>query len=210
MVSAGNADSFVAAMKDFGETQTMRATAHPELLNPWNWGRMVQPNLLPLESWAVARLQTCEKQIYSKNEARIDLRSANLTSAVLIDSDLSYADLRDAILWEATLSGTNLRNADLRNAVRSGDDLSSSDLRDADLRGAILGGGQRLLQTIFTARTNVGIGKTHRWIGPARILLHPFDAVNLHGAALDGAKYDKQTLFPDGFNPVDRGMVRVD
>src|SRR5262249_25153660 len=39
LVSSGNAASFVAAMKDFGPTQTIRATEHPSLLTPWRWGQ---------------------------------------------------------------------------------------------------------------------------------------------------------------------------
>jgi hypothetical protein len=45
LVSSGNAASFVAAMKDFGSTQTMPATEHPSWFRFWDWGQTYQPNM---------------------------------------------------------------------------------------------------------------------------------------------------------------------
>mgnify|MGYP000132382307 CR=1 FL=1 len=76
-----------------------------------------------------------------RDGVRLDLRSADLSSADLRSADLRYADLSSADLRYANLRSADLRYANLRYAnLRSADlryaDLSSADLRSADLRSA--------------------------------------------------------------------------
>jgi hypothetical protein len=129
LVSAGNAQSFVAAMKTFGPVQTMRITDHPDLFRPWEWGNRSQPNLEPLGHWADARLPACSPKDCSLDPAhRIDLSGADLTGASLADSNLTNANL----------SGVNLIGADLTLADLTGADLTDADLTGANLTGANL------------------------------------------------------------------------
>jgi hypothetical protein len=97
LVSAGNAASFVAAMKEFGLTQSMPATEHPSLLRFWEWGRTYQPNREPMWHWAEWRLALCgdkgAKDCSVTDDSRLDLRGANLRNA-----DLSMVYLRGADL----------------------------------------------------------------------------------------------------------------
>jgi pentapeptide repeat protein len=62
------------------------------------------------------------------NDAKVDLISADMTSAVLEHVDLSHD----------SLYGANLRHAELRHAVLSGTDLTTAHLEHADLREADL------------------------------------------------------------------------
>jgi uncharacterized protein YjbI with pentapeptide repeats len=169
LVSSGNAASFVAAMKDFGATQTMPVTEHPSLFKFWAWGRTYRPNLQPMLNWAWSRLGACKRDECSlDSKTRLDLSFARLIGANLDGADLSGADLSNATLSGASLgsaivtkgvggtlfqtdlsganlssaglSGADLNGADLSNATLSGADLSGADLNGADLSGAELNG----------------------------------------------------------------------
>ena len=62
---------------------------------------------------------------------------ADLTGAILTDSNLSNTDLVGANLTNALLNGVHLANADLYNANLSGADLTDANLLNADLTGVI-------------------------------------------------------------------------
>jgi uncharacterized protein YjbI with pentapeptide repeats len=158
LVSSGNTASFVAAMKDFGPTQTIRATEHPSWFRFWGWGRTYQPNSEPLRHWALWRLRLCDQDVKGdcggRDPIRIELTTANLGGANLSGVQLSGADLLEANLSSANLveadlsgakfaltnlSGANLRRANLSNAYLGGANLTLANLSEADLRGANLG-----------------------------------------------------------------------
>jgi hypothetical protein len=61
LVSSGN-PAFVAAMKNFGPTQTIPVIEHLSLLKFWEWGRSYQPNREPMLHWAQWRLALCSKE----------------------------------------------------------------------------------------------------------------------------------------------------
>jgi uncharacterized protein YjbI with pentapeptide repeats len=137
LVSAGNAASFVAAMKNFGPTQMMLVTEHPSLLKFWEWGRSYPPNREPMLHWAQWRLALCSwetKDCSLRDNRRLDLRGANLSHA-----DLRGAPLGDANLSDANLNGANLTGADLFNAYLFNADLRGANLSDANLGYAHLG-----------------------------------------------------------------------
>jgi len=146
LVSSGNVPSFVAAMKDFGRTQTMRATEHPSWFRFWEWGRTYQPNAAPMRLWAVWRFPLCNQAAQdcsSDSKWRVDLYEANLHGADLPyahlrDANLTGANLSGAILGEANLGGADLGGADLRHAILIGADLRGAILTGANLSGAIL------------------------------------------------------------------------
>jgi Pentapeptide repeats (8 copies) len=127
LVSSGNAASFVAAMKDFGAIQTMKATAHPSLFKFWEWGRSYPPNQVPMHRWAQFYLPTCKKETCSLDGVdRVDLSFANLSGA-----DLHGVDLHDAQLGDVDLTGAALDHASLDGANLSGVDLSGTKLTGA-------------------------------------------------------------------------------
>jgi uncharacterized protein YjbI with pentapeptide repeats len=62
---------------------------------------------------------------------RANLTNASLSSARLINADLSSANLRGANLTNASLSSARLINADLSGAILLGANLSGADLSRA-------------------------------------------------------------------------------
>ena len=119
-----------------------------------------------------------------------DLRGANLRGADLLDANLWGADLRDADLRGADLRGANLLGANLLDANLRGAnlrdaDLWGADLRDADLRGANLRDANLLDADLRDANL--------------------LDA-NLRDANLRGARVDRWTRWPDGFDPKQAGV----
>lgn len=101
--------------------------------------------------------------------------------AILTGADLSGASLRYASLSDASLLNANLEDADLGRADLSGADLEGADLTNANLRYANLG------------RADLSDANLS-------------DAI-LTGADLFGAIFDKETKFPEGFDPVAHGMI---
>jgi hypothetical protein len=199
LVSSGNAASFVAAMKDFGPIQTMRATEHPSWFRFWDWGRTYQPNKKPLWHWATSRLGSCSSgagDCTTSNSARIDLSEADLSGADLhfVDlrhTDLHGTDLRDANLTRASLIRAsliraNLTGADLRNAYLTDASLAYANLTGADLRNAYLTDAS----LTFANLTGADLTTPYRT-----------------GVYLTDAQYNKNTKFPDGFDPNKAGMV---
>lgn len=70
------------------------------------------------------------------NLSEANLSGAYLRGAILSEANLSGADLSEANLSEANLSGADLSKANLSGAILSEADLSEADLSEADLSGA--------------------------------------------------------------------------
>lgn len=136
---------------------------------------------------------------------------------VLIDTgvslDLSGQDLKDANFRGLDIEGGNLSDSDLRGADFSGAELYGTYLYRADctecnfadalLRGVVLDeanlsgvnlNGTRLLND------NMDV--------PCSLLGADLRSADLTDSVLTGCEYDSTTLFPAGFDPVARGMVR--
>ena len=111
-------------------------------------------------------------------------RRADLTDAILTNATLTNADLTSAILTNATLTNADLRNADLTNAT-----LTNADLRNAILSGAILSGA---------------------YLSGADLSDADLSGAILSGAILSGATFNKETVFPKGFDPIARGMKLIE
>lgn len=122
--------------------------------------------------------------------ARYRGKSANLRGAVLVLAPLAGADLVGA-----NLRRVNLREADLRGALLLDADLQGADLRGANLQGTAL---DHLCDLVTIT---VEEGPTGR---PVRV-------VSTHGLDpnLRGARYDRRTRWPAGFDPVRAGAVLV-
>lgn len=113
------------------------------------------------------------------------LRNANLTGASLLECELDGANLTRAIIVNATLQLANLRRA-----VLEGAELIDSDLEDADFANANLG-----LANLSTVIRMGGVNFQ------GAILLK----ANLTASNLWGAKFDFDTIMPDG-SPYEYGM----
>jgi uncharacterized protein YjbI with pentapeptide repeats len=112
MVSSGDRETFIAAMKTFGPVQTRPVPREPEFLKFWSWWTEEKPNEEPLRLWARNFLGQCTADKCGNPQGkprpyRINLRGANLQGADLRGSNLSGTDL----------SLANLRGANLRTII---------------------------------------------------------------------------------------------
>jgi len=126
----------------------------------------------------------------SKQDAReTDFHGAYLYGGDFSDSDLRGSDFRGAHLYGTDCYRANCSQCNFTGALLEGVSLDRANLDyatfvDARLAADSIGGGCSLCATDlrFTTMGNV---------------------------VLTGCLYDSLTLFPNGFDPVARGMVRV-
>jgi uncharacterized protein YjbI with pentapeptide repeats len=128
-----------------------------------------------------------EVKLKRANLARASLRRAWLESVDLTGANLTSTDLRDAALSGTRFDGANLRGANLGSA-----DMEAVFLPNADLRGATLSGSD-----MNSARLT---GADLRGADLRR-------TTDLGTGDLTGARYNAQTRWPQGFNPVKAGAV---
>ena len=96
--------------------------------------------------------------------------------------------LIDSNLENALLAGCWAKDADFRNAKMSGAKMDTADFTGADIRGASLQGA--------------------RFSG-ARLEGTDMRCEQLEAAKLRGAIADRQTRWPEGFDPAGRGIVAL-
>jgi uncharacterized protein YjbI with pentapeptide repeats len=104
-------------------------------------------------------------------------------------ASLSEADLNKADLLFVDLSGANLRGADLSEANLEYADLIGTNLENANLSEAILENAD-LSEAIISGANLSG--------------------TKLEEADLNEARYTKETIWPDGYDPVAAGAVLTD
>jgi len=131
-------------------------------------------------SQALARHKLRYDEDYDYYECRFS--KLNLPGADLVGADLSQAYLYGANLTGADLSVAFLRAADLYATYLSGADMTGADLSGADLR----------------------------WSELRRVDLYAtyLSGADLTGAKMRDARYNKHTVFPEGFDPLEAGMVQ--
>jgi len=110
-----------------------------------------------------------------------ELEIIHFDGSDLQGSDFSGADLYGAILMDSNFDYCVFRDADLRSAH-----MYKVSFRHADMRRAQFSLDQMGGSLVLTAVD--------------------FSGANLDGADFTGAIYDSDTVFPDGFNPEDRGL----
>ena len=133
----------------------------------------------------------------------------SLIYSSLENMDLSYAKLSGANLISAILSGANLIGATLSVANLVGANLVGAQLSDAQLRGAYLSDANLNLANLNGANLNEANLRGTALSG-AKLNSAILSSAKLSDATdLLGAKYNGNTLFPEGFNPKARGMVKV-
>jgi uncharacterized protein YjbI with pentapeptide repeats len=131
-----------------------------------------------------------------------------------IDLDLSYQDIREADFRGVYIEFGDLSDSDLRGSDFGGAHLYKTYLYRANCSECNFTGA--LLQGVVLDEVNL----TRANFTDARLLIDnmgggcSFRGTDLRStiltnAILTGCKYDPFTLFPDGFDPVAKGMVRV-
>lgn len=130
------------------------------------------------------------------------------------DLDLSEQDLREADFRGVYIEGGNLSDSDLRGVDFSGAHLYWTYFYRANCSGCNFAGA--LLQGVVLDEVNLSEAN----LDGAQLILDNIGggcslrgtdlrATILANAILIGCIYDPFTLFPDGFDPVAKGMVRV-
>ncbi len=122
--------------------------------------------------------------IHNAYLAGLELEGISFDGSDLQCSDFTGADLYGSTLSDANFESCSFKKSDLRFSI-----IHNVSFRNADMRGARmsldeLGGGLCLYEADFTN-------------------------ANLDGVDFTGAAYDSKTIFPDGFDPSKRGLVRL-
>jgi uncharacterized protein YjbI with pentapeptide repeats len=138
------------------------------------------------------------------NLSGANLRGAQLSVANLSGADLSKADLRGARLYEADLSKANLSGARLDGARLVGAHLSGASLSGANLSEADLSGANLYRANLSNANL------LFTWLKGADLIEADLSGVDLSGADLSNAGWESGTIWPDGFDPIAAGAVKVD
>ena len=155
----------------------------------------------------IARLSDKElierDRIEAVTAAGHNFNGANLDNAALKGLDLKSVQLAGAFLVESNLQGTSLMGANLHKARLQRANLQWTDLRYADLQEAHFEGAN--LKAADLSHANLEL--THL----ARTILCGADLsnVDLNRTTLKGARYDENTRFPEGFDPEERGLIKV-
>jgi uncharacterized protein YjbI with pentapeptide repeats len=134
-------------------------------------------------------------------EAKLDnanLGGANLFGAKLEGVDLSNTLLYGVVLEKADLSNVNLIGADLKGLYLCETNLSGANLAEANLRG-----------TNLCNVSLVGANLSKIFLAEANLQYANLEEANLEGADLSGAKYNRYTIWPDGFKPEKAGAKLV-
>lgn len=126
-----------------------------------------------------AMLNDCDLQDSS-------LKYTNLRGADLSSANLLGADLTGAYLMVASLDHANLKNTILKNAKLNGATLISADLSGADLTGSDVWNADFRGANLSDAKIN---------------------CLRINDAMFEGAVYNKETIWPEGFNYNDIGAV---
>jgi hypothetical protein len=124
-----------------------------------------------------------------------DLGGANFGYSVLTDARFQNSNLKEASFDYGAAAGAHFEGADLRGASLRYSVLSDATFQGADLRGAVFN------YSILSAADFLGAdlrgAKFQCAVLPEK---HRFDATTL---------YDETTEFPEGFNPVEKGLKFV-
>ena len=138
--------------------------------------------------------------ILSSDEGRLDLS----------EKDAREADFRGVYVWGGDLSDSDLGGSDFSGAHLDGTFCYRANCSECDFTGALLEG-VALDRVNLDNATFVDARLVADSIGGSCSLrATDLRFTTLANAVLTGCKYDALTLFPDGFDPVAKGMVRVD
>ncbi len=152
------------------------------------WGYLPHPDSAGV-NWAGADLA-------GHNLAGRNLAGANLAGANLTGANLRRANLKGAYLFGANLTGVTAVDADLTNA-----NLEWSTLKAANLDGATL----RCADLTRANLTQASLRNTA--LPEVNLIGTNLRGAEITGASLSAAVADLNTVWPDGFNPADAGVL---
>jgi uncharacterized protein YjbI with pentapeptide repeats len=112
--------------------------------------------------------------------AGLELEGISFDDSDLRGSDFTGTELYGAFLANTNFEGCAMVGADLRFSFIHHVNFRNADLRNARFSLSNVGGGQLIFESDFTN-------------------------ANLDGADFTGASYDSLTIFPEGFDPAERG-----
>jgi uncharacterized protein YjbI with pentapeptide repeats len=115
----------------------------------------------------------------------LELEGMSFSRSDLSGWEFTGSDLYGSILIETNMSQCKMQGVDLRSSYIDEVCFRGADLRNARFSRDELGGGLTLHAADFT------------------------DA-NLEGADFSGSKYDAATIFLEGFDPVQKGMIKLE
>lgn len=154
-----------------------------------------------LEGSYLGNLENLSSNIDFKN---VNLKNANLKNVKLDGADMENTNFQGAILegasfWNGNFKNCNFTSADMKNAIVSKASFENANFSDANL------------SVIIFNKTNL----TNANLTNANLEDCYLKNTNLKGANLKGTKfretvYDKNTVFPDGFNPEESGLKKVE
>ncbi len=148
-------------------------------------GRLPSPDL--------AGADRAGADLFGKNLANHNLTGANLAGANLDMANLRGAYLFGADLTSATLVGADLTEANFEWSMLKGADLDNAVLRRAELTRANLAGAD-LCKADLTEANLCGAN---------------LKGAQIEAISLSGAVADRNTIWPDGFNPTEAGVAII-
>ena len=155
------------------------------------------------EKQRIIRQMASPSNDFALEAVRLAGENGWLTDGSLHRADLIKADLRGADLIHADLRGANLIKADLRGANLSGATLSGATLSQAYLNGA------KLVRANLSGATLIQADLSYTKLVRAKLVRADLSRADLSEADLSKAKYDDNTKWPDGFDPVAAGAILV-
>lgn len=140
-----------------------------------------------------------------------NLTAANLTDAVMTKANLKEANLSRASLGGADLTGADLRFANLELAGIQNANLTQANLEGLDLKGVSLYGCKLRGANLRNAKGLTDIRKADLRDADLRgAYLLGVSAYYTADVNLRGAKYDKRTRWPKGFDVEGSGVKLVE
>jgi uncharacterized protein YjbI with pentapeptide repeats len=159
------------------------------------------------------RVHLVEAEIDGVNFAAADMRSANMVGAslkaaelshtVLVGAKLGWSVMGESCMVEAELGGATLTGVDLRKADIHNTHMIMANLKWADLSQANLSGTNLLRANLEDAVL------TAADLSGAVLLWTNFTRARLDGTKMDKATYNRQTLWPEDFDPAAAGAVMI-
>lgn len=194
-------------------------TAFPLSINPERLGAIrvdvPKPKVEDFSGQDLSSQNFAFQLLDGANFSNATLRSTRLEGSLLRGANFQDADLRNTYLGRAVLSGADLRGAtlpfnlgqqgiDLRNANLEGLDLKGTGFFRSNLSGANLKNTKNFGDIFGVNLSNADLRGSN--------LLTARTGFGFQGESLNlkGAKYNSDTVFPQGFRPETAGMVRLD
>lgn len=142
---------------------------------------------------------------YPSADPEMGMLSIGMREVDFCEANLSQVDLRGMLVRKCDFRGANLSNANLRDTDFGWANLAGADLSNANLLGA------NLYAADLRKANLTGANLTNAYLVGADLR-----GAVLTGADLTGATYrdqprwpDNDTRWPEGFDPVQAGAIRI-